>query len=279
MLKDHNKITKKTFENKIMHIRKQFNERLIELAMDGCRGINDDNILLKESYVHSKYLIYKTYTIEPNKGDNFSSESQLADSILRMSHLTNPKLPSVSQNMQLSLDNPKYKNYLNQFSICTTCAFLVTDLRLKVKHLNEMVGYYKALSLPSSEVDIIVFWAIDQNAEVKGYELLRENASKTKQIILLENRVKKMQNTIKKYEIDRDAMEIHKRVQIEKAVEAEIDRVRITVVSIKEYLKDLLNDLSDDEKVEKLIKEISSLKANEQALVNKLTSLTVINER
>ena len=76
MLKDHNAITKKTFEGKVTQLRKKFNSKLVEMSKNVYPNmIEKDDMLLKDSILTQS---------KPN-------ESNLAASALRISQLVSAK--------------------------------------------------------------------------------------------------------------------------------------------------------------------------------------------
>ena len=75
MLKDHNVITKKTFDSKVTQLRKGFNSKLVELSKNVYPNFNsNESILLKESVA-----------------SNRNNETHFGNSVLRVSQLVSSK--------------------------------------------------------------------------------------------------------------------------------------------------------------------------------------------
>ena len=103
---------------------------------------------------------------------------------------------------------------------------------------------------------------------LETHKLLRELSEKSKKIHLLESRVQKFENSVKKFEIDVNNKSIQDKIDTDEKIEAELKLQKEKLEEyVKSHLKTILAHVSDkDQSVDTLSDEISALKQNEQIL-------------
>lgn len=227
---------KKTFESKLSQLRKKFNSKLIDLINIAYPNMVEKNeMLLKDSVSLS----------------TANNESNLAGSVLRISHLVSSKPSALmsSLNYSMSVIDPKISQIcipefrfmdvlISEEKLNMDTEELNLKLLNKVELLQAQLSYYKKLSQDREHIEKVYIRQIDTN--IDSHRILRELASKTKKVSLLESRVKKLETTVRKFEIDSKKQLIQTKAETDELIEDELSKQRST---IDEYIKDYITTL------------------------------------
>ena len=147
----------------------------------------------------------------------------------------------------------------------------------EIENLNQHIQYYKSwVNKNYNSIDFVVV-EIDQNKEIENCKLIRELASKTKKISLLERRIAKLESANKTTKIH----SFNEKIDVNEKIEQESQlKFESYDVSMKEHLSILSTDSQDSNKIiERLYTLISALKKNEIIMSSKLSSITILKEK
>jgi len=236
ILKSQHGNVKKVFDGKITQIKRQFNNKLVEYGkLIYPDMVDKQSVIFEDSFVHSK---------RSNR-----NESNMLESVLRMSHLANSKVGnqknlSMLQNLEnieniddvLAVHNKLVdqivhlfqENRVLQMKVIRSDAqlnedILSTHLAQQVENLNKHLQYYRSQHYDHGCKEEYVVLGINQHKEAQTYKLHRELASKCKKIDTLEKRISQLEMLEKSSKIQsyQDKISTDENIQQEVEVQTE----------------------------------------------------------
>ena len=290
LMKTQINLAKKSFNEKLIEIKKKFGGKLVEFGSSIYPNIaNKDKKTLNSSFMQSK-----------GQG---ATEGQFQGSILRISQLVSTK-PDTKEDLSILGNLEQVENindlislhskYVEHITELTTenrilkmqviesdtklnQEALIWNLIQKIESLNQHLQYYKSCINENQHGVEFVVAEIDQNKEIENCKLIRELASKTKKISLLDKRVTKLESLSKTSKI----YSFKDKIEFDEKIEQE---VQLKFESLDKYMKEqlsfLVTDCQDSNKlIERLQALILSLKKHEIVISNKLATVTISKEK
>ena len=149
----------------------------------------------------------------------------------------------------------------------------------QIEYLNKQLYYYKSIWQNNLYIEKVY---IRQNYYgLETHKLLRELLEKFKKISILELRVQKFENSVKKFKIDVNNKSIQDKIDTDEKIEAELKSQREKLDKyLKSRLQIILTHVSDkDQSFDTLSDKISALKQNKKVFCNKISSLVTTRKK